>query len=67
MKGGKSGSPVEAGNPGESLLVQRINGEGGRRMPPGQNPLGEGAIARITQWVKDGAPRSTRASTPRPR
>ena len=24
-------------------------------MPPGQNPLGEGAIAKITQWVKEGA------------
>lgn len=55
IKGGKSGSPIEAGNPDESLIVQRIKGEGGRRMPPGQNPLGEGAIARIGQWVKEGA------------
>ncbi|HEY2154066.1 MAG TPA: c-type cytochrome domain-containing protein [Isosphaeraceae bacterium] len=55
MKGGKSGQDIEPGNPAESTLVQRIIGEGGARMPPGQNPLGEGAIAKITQWVKEGA------------
>ncbi len=54
-KGGKSGEEIVAGKPEESMLVHRINGEDGARMPPGQNPLGEGAIAKITQWVKEGA------------
>lgn len=55
MKGGKSGQDIVAGNPDESTLVHRIKGEEGARMPPGQNPLGEGAIAKIAQWVKEGA------------
>ncbi len=55
MKGGKSGQDIAAGKPDESTLVHRIKGEEGARMPPGQNPLGEGAIARIAQWVKEGA------------
>lgn len=55
MKGGKSGQDIAAGNPDESTLVHRIKGEEGARMPPGQNPLGGGAIARIAQWVKEGA------------
>jgi mono/diheme cytochrome c family protein len=55
MKGGKSGEDIVGGKPEESTLVHRINGEEGARMPPGQNPLGEGAIAKITQWVKEGA------------
>jgi hypothetical protein len=55
MKGGKSGADIVPGNPPESTLVLRIMGEEGARMPPGQNPLGEGAIAKITQWVKEGA------------
>ncbi len=55
MKGGKSGQEIAAGNPDESTIVHRIKGEEGARMPPGQNPLGEGAIAKIAQWVKEGA------------
>src|SRR5579871_762891 len=55
MKGGKSGPEIVAGNPDESTIVHRIKGEEGARMPPGQNPLGEGAIAKIGQWIKEGA------------
>jgi hypothetical protein len=55
MKGGNTGPPIAAGNPEESLLLQRTNGENGAKMPPGQNNLGDGAKARIAQWIKDGA------------
>ena len=55
IKGGKSGPEVVAGNPDDSTIVHRIKGEEGARMPPGQNPLGEGAIAKIGQWIKEGA------------
>lgn len=54
-KGGKSGEEIEPGNPDESTIVHRIKGEEGARMPPGQNPLGEVAIAKIAQWIKEGA------------
>jgi hypothetical protein len=55
MKGGKTGQPITPGNPDESLLVGRIKGEGGPKMPPGNNRLSENAITKIEQWVKDGA------------
>jgi hypothetical protein len=55
MKGGKAGQPVTPGNPDESLLVGRIKGEPGPKMPPGNNRLSENAIAKIERWVKDGA------------
>jgi cytochrome c553 len=47
---------IEPGNPGESMLVQRIKGEVEPRMPQGQNAaLSAAAIAKIERWVKEGA------------
>ena len=67
QKGSPAHKVVIAGNPGESELVLRVKGEGdGARMPQGnQNRLSEEAIAKIAQWVKEGAPGSTPGSTPR--
>ena len=55
IKGGKSGQEIVAGNPDESTIIHRIKGEEGAKMPPGQVSLGEGAIAKISQWIKEGA------------
>jgi hypothetical protein len=55
MKGGNAGPPIVAGSPEESLLVQRIHGENGPKMPPGQANLGETAKNKIAMWIKDGA------------
>jgi hypothetical protein len=57
LKGGKIGNDIVPGKPEESLLVLRIKGEegAGARMPPGNARLAEGAIAKIEQWVKEGA------------
>jgi hypothetical protein len=55
MAGGASGPAIASGNPDDSLLVHRIKGEDGPKMPPGQNRLGDAAIAKITQWIKQGA------------
>jgi len=47
---------VSAGNPAESSLVLRIKGEETPRMPQGANQvLADEAIAKIEQWVKQGA------------
>jgi cytochrome c553 len=47
---------IEPGNPGESLLVQRIKGEAEPKMPPGNNvALSAAAIAKIERWIKEGA------------
>jgi hypothetical protein len=55
IKGGTLGKDIVAGKPEESLLIQRIKGEETPKMPPGQRNLSEASIAKIEQWVKDGA------------
>lgn len=56
----KNGTPehpvIVAGKPDESHLILRMNGEETPRMPQGnQNRMSEAAVAKIAQWVKEGA------------
>ncbi len=57
QKGSAARKVLVGGNPEESELVLRIKGEGdGARMPQGnQNSLADEAVAKIAQWVKEGA------------
>lgn len=56
LSGGDGGAMIAAGRPGESLLVQKIRGEAGRRMPAGgRSPLSSEQIAAIETWVSEGA------------
>jgi hypothetical protein len=52
LKGGKSGTVLKPGTPGESLLFERLQA---REMPP-QNPLTAQQIAAFKQWIESGAP-----------
>ncbi len=55
-KGGDSGEIVSAGSSGDSLLVQRLKGEGGDRMPAGGRPaLSKEQIDTIAAWIDAGA------------
>lgn len=57
LAGGNNDTPVAAGKPEESLLLELVTAKGTKRMPPegkGQ-PLTKGQIAVITNWVKQGA------------
>lgn len=55
-RGGDSGEIVTAGNSSDSLLVQRLKGEGGDRMPAGGRPaLSDEQIAAIATWIDAGA------------
>lgn len=55
-RGGDSGEIVTAGNSSDSLLVQRLKGEGGDRMPAGGRPaLSADQIAAIAAWIDAGA------------
>ncbi len=54
-EGGESGPPVAAGNPEQSLLLMRLKGEGGDRMPLDRDPLPAEVIARIETWIREGA------------
>jgi hypothetical protein len=56
LKGGLSGPAVVPGRSKDSLLVQRVRGEGGMiRMPPGLS-LSDEQIATLAAWVDAGAP-----------
>ena len=56
MKGAKSGKVIAPGMPEESHVVLRIKGEETPKMPQGgNNNLSDEAIAKIEQWVKEGA------------
>lgn len=51
MKGGKHGSPMVAGKPGESLLWKKISED---EMPP-DHPLGQAEKTLIRDWITGGA------------
>jgi hypothetical protein len=56
QKGAADHKVIEPGKPEESPLVGRIKGEIEPRMPQGANAsLSAAAIAKIEQWVKEGA------------
>lgn len=56
LRGGASGAPVVPGNAMESLIVQKIKGMAGTRMPPPNAPaLSSDTIAKFEKWVAEGA------------
>lgn len=56
QKGAADHKVIEPGKPDDSHLVLRINGGEDPKMPQGGNrDLSADAIAKITQWVKEGA------------
>jgi hypothetical protein len=50
-------SRVGAGDPDNSYLIQKIEGNAGSRMPLGGTPLDQAVIDDIRQWISDGANR----------
>lgn len=56
LKGGTSGPMVEPGKGDESLLVKKLMGTSGQRMPAGgRPPLSEAQIALVKTWIDEGA------------
>ena len=56
MKGGESGAAIEPGKGDDSLIVKKIRGMSGQRMPAGGRPaLSEDKIKLITTWINEGA------------
>ena len=60
LKGGKSGPAIVPGHPEKSLLLKRIHAG---QMPPkkrlvdfGVRPVEQSEIAKLTMWIKQGAP-----------
>jgi hypothetical protein len=55
LKGGKSGSLFAAGKSGESLLIKRLIGIGGKQMPVDDEPLSDEQVGFIRAWIDQGA------------
>lgn len=56
LRGGDSGAVIVPGKGEQSLLVQKLRGAVGERMPAGGRPaLSEDAIRLISTWIDEGA------------
>lgn len=56
LRGGDSGEPISVGKPAESLLVRKLKGLEGQRMPAGGRPaLSSEQIGKIETWIQEGA------------
>ncbi|MFK7736690.1 MAG: c-type cytochrome domain-containing protein [Pirellulaceae bacterium] len=56
MRGGDSGEPLAGTNANESLLIRKLRGQEGQRMPAGGRPaLPEEQIQLISTWIREGA------------
>lgn len=57
VSGGESGPAIILGRGDDSLLVQRLRGQGGNpRMPKKKEPIPEATIRTIVRWIDEGAP-----------
>jgi mono/diheme cytochrome c family protein len=56
MRGGDSGEPIAGTNANKSLLIRKLRGQEGQRMPAGGRPaLAEERIQLISTWIREGA------------
>jgi len=55
LKGGTGGPIVVPGKPAESLLIKKLRGMAGDRMPLRKEPLEEELIKKFEAWIADGA------------
>jgi hypothetical protein len=56
LRGGDSGSIIQPGNAEASLLIKKLRGTEGDRMPAGgRPPLSEDEIQLIATWINEGA------------
>lgn len=56
LRGGDSGAVIASANPDESLLIKKLRGMAGQRMPAGgRPPLPEKQIELISTWIREGA------------
>ncbi|HVX10477.1 MAG TPA: c-type cytochrome domain-containing protein [Pirellulales bacterium] len=55
LRGGDSGQIVSPSKPAESLLVKKLKGTAGQRMPLRKEPLDDATIQKFETWIADGA------------
>ena len=55
LRGGDSGAAIAPGKAADSLLIKKLRGTAGQRMPLRKAPLEEEVIKKFEQWIADGA------------
>lgn len=55
LRGGDSGPIVVPGKPDESLLIKKLKGTAGQRMPLRKAPLDDALIQKFETWIAEGA------------
>ena len=65
LDGGKDGAVVRPGRSSSSMMIERVKGTVGDRMPLDELPLSDGQIALLQRWIDQGA-RATPTSPPAP-
>lgn len=56
LRGSNDGPIIVPGKPEESLLIKKLRGTSGQRMPAGgRPPLEDIEIAKVATWIKEGA------------
>jgi hypothetical protein len=65
LDGGKDGAVVRPGRSSRSMMIERVKGTLGDRMPLDELPLSDEQIALLQRWIDQGA-RATPSSAPAP-
>ena len=55
LSGSQNGPILTPGKPAESLLIKKLRGTAGDRMPKDRPPLSEETIAKFEKWIAEGA------------
>ncbi len=55
LAGSENGAILTPGKGGESLLVRKLKGQAGDRMPLNRKPLEDAVIAKVEKWINEGA------------
>ncbi|WP_435017214.1 PSD1 and planctomycete cytochrome C domain-containing protein [Tundrisphaera sp. TA3] len=67
LRGGESGPAIEPGQSDQSLLVEKLTGAGGLRMPPEGEPLSAKELELVRGWIDQGAHAPEEKPQPDPR
>jgi len=55
LRGGQGGPAIVAGHSADSLLIQKVTGQRGLRMPPSGPPLTPQEVTLLRHWIDQGA------------
>lgn len=63
LRGSQDNVIISPGKPGDSILIKRLKGIGGDRMPMDRPPLSDEVIGKFEKWIAEGAKFDGRSPT----